>query len=593
MAQVALGPVIVELFLQLQLTRKLRKEAGGLAEQLCQQVEEFLTHADGLAACPTAEQQTVRRLEAVRELYVSLEDSKEVDPDLVLEAYERCLQQKADRFAALPCWPALNERVRGLTVQCKKRCGWSGSLLEVAKHRCSRSHLLVVPSQFPTLEKALQHVREKGPHPNALAAPPPILDPDPALEAARAAEQTHLRDGVTQIYIGAGEHLCCAKVDVPVFLFGPYHASEDCTGAEAIQACLRASDKKNPCVEFVPGSGGSYVQHIQFQGYGGGSVIAGEGEQGTLVCASEGASTAPSFRTCAVEGPVGVRVEGDFDLRPSFEDCLLKGKKAAVEVRGKCRAELMGNRVMEAHGHVECGISVTGDCLATLLNNEISGCCTGLDFREKAHGRIEHNEIYDCSKDGMEFWGNVHPNVQQNKVRQCEGAGVCYRNTSRGQLLENEIFSNLDGVRLLDAATVEVAKNRIHSNSAHGLLCKGMNESSVEQNEVSHNGVGIQAEGQAKTFFQQNEVQEQKGDGIVLGGSNEAAAQRNHVHANVGVGIRIAGGTPVFSGNQVQGNQAGSILVEEKGNGKVLGNVCSEPGNILGQHDNLLWEEPE
>ncbi|RLF83689.1 hypothetical protein DRN44_00195 [Thermococci archaeon] len=226
-------------------------------------------------------------------------------------------------------------------------------------------------------------------------------------------------------------------------------------------------------------------------------------------------------------------------------------------------------------------------CNSSILNSEISNASNGINLHYSTHNTIQNNSIHHNSDRGIALWdfsednvienndvysnGNIgisldagNNTVEANKVRDNEEDGIISANANGNQIIRNEIYGNLAGVRFWNSNYTLISTNEIYDNRENGISSDNSFNAVIQNNTAygnQENGIGFWRSGNFSVVG--NTVHENGFAGIVSGHGSNATLRDNVIFQNNASGIEIWEGSQVkiFNATVYRNAHAGIVVI--------------------------------
>lgn len=254
----------------------------------------------------------------------------------------------------------------------------------------------------------------------------------------------------------------------------------------------------------------------------------------------------------------------------------------------------------------DSGIEISGSLNAVIEDNTITGAGeSGIEIENGSNGTVVEGNTINQSPIGIEVEQANMTILEKNTVNGATSVGIDVQNTDSTNVLDNDVFDSIIGVRALNATNLRIEKNELDAkrnaavdgfggigvfNSANavilnndvddfddGILIEDSNGTSVNKNtltglttsgrglEITNStgvsvgdgtggnrntieffNVGVRANGAVDLNMDNNHVLDSLNNGVVIrAGSNNAIVEDTKVERAGQYGVRVAGSTDV------------------------------------------------
>ncbi|MFH1706319.1 MAG: right-handed parallel beta-helix repeat-containing protein [Planctomycetota bacterium] len=271
----------------------------------------------------------------------------------------------------------------------------------------------------------------------------------------------------------------------------------------------------------------------------------------------------------------GISLDGSSDIDVYANE--ISGRKAiGLSVLGGWNIKLHANLV---HDNVEAGIMVDGTKTAASYANTLHHNGIGLRYNESS-GEVYDNLVHDNSE-GLVFWENADVHAHHNLCHS-NISGILYRG-SWGEADHNLLYDNEWGFFLKSTRgkKVIVHDNEIRNNTRDGIRAEWTADCEIFQNRIYDNDqCGIRVKPKCPMNIHENYIAGNGLWGIRAWEENDIKLVRNIIARNNAGGIAAGANTGFLAErNTIVGNMGGGVLAYGGGAITLQRNIIYENGS--------------
>nr|KAG5697635.1 hypothetical protein BaRGS_011184 [Batillaria attramentaria] len=209
------------------------------------------------------------------------------------------------------------------------------------------------------------------------------------------------------------------------------------------------------------------------------------------------------------------------------------------------------------------------------------------------------NDIHSNNEAGIDIRKSADPIIQYNRVHHGKRSGIVVLGSGRGQIRNNDIFSNTEadntisgnqwgGVDIRRGSCPMVCRNTITNGLGDGIVIGDQGQGTIENNVISGRGVAVELGDTVDIMFNAiyanqhdglwvnqdapvslcgNSISSNRGCGVIIAQASCMQVAGNGIYDNRDCGIHCHSNADIME-NDVVGNHTGGIILESKHSNK-------------------------
>ena len=168
---------------------------------------------------------------------------------------------------------------------------------------------------------------------------------------------------------------------------------------------------------------------------------------------------------------------------------------------------------------IEISVPVLFIEYASITNNHIKNCISGIKLQRCNYITICDNEISDCSQNGFNLQTSNRNYICNNEIVDCADAAILLNSISNlNNISNNEIKNCNGGLQItLNSEQNTISYNQIIENDLEGIIVESLsNGNSIEQNNITDNLAGLKISGCSGTTVTGNTIADNRFEGVII-----------------------------------------------------------------------------